>query len=144
VARQEDLFAELAEHLEAAARVARTLARTGLDASAAERLPHEPVELKLSTDDWIRYARELHPSLGERQAQVLGEVAKAHPSGVGTGPIWRAIQYEQTNTYLALDALARHQLVRKDSSAKPHKYYLGRALIRHGVERHGDKEETHG
>lgn len=77
-----------------------------------------------------RPAAALHSQLGERQTQILIEVIKAYPAGVGTGPICRGINYEQPNTYLALEALSRQGLVRKDDTTRPHTYYVGDALIR--------------
>ncbi|MCY9555596.1 hypothetical protein M5W98_28705, partial [Paenibacillus apiarius] len=118
--------------LEAAASLVRRLAED--DAATPPPIADE----ELSASDWVTYARELHPALGDRQAQVLSEVAKAHPQGTGTGPIWRAIDYEQTNTYLALGALSRQGLVQKDESAKPHRYYLGPALIEYASRRKRD------
>lgn len=132
-----ELLTELADHLEAAARTIRTLATIAPgDVIREPAAPEGESSADLDPETWVTLARELHPALGERQAQVLGEVAKAHPDGTGTGPIWRAIGYEQTNTYLTLDALARQGLVRKDSTTKPHRYFLGPALLRHATGQH--------
>lgn len=130
----------IAEHLEAAAALTRQLA-LGLPEAVDTAAPGEehPLEQEsITPEEWVNHARDLHPALGERQAQVLGEVAKAHPHGIGTGPICRSIGYEQTNTYLALDALGRQGLVRKDDTAKPHQYYLGKALLRQGRGKYSD------
>jgi hypothetical protein len=122
------LLTRLADQLEAAAGTIRELAEVGLESKA------EPVQEDLNlagidTIDWLEASLDLHAQLGERQTQVLLEVITAYPNGIGTGPIWKAIDYEQTNTYLALDALARQGLVRKDDAVRPHKYYVGDALI---------------
>jgi hypothetical protein len=128
VSENQLLLTRLAEQLEAAAGTIRELAAVGLDTEV------EPVQENvhlagIDTIEWLEAAIDLHAQLGERQTQVLLEVIKAYPSGIGTGPIWKAIDYEQTNTYLALDALARQGLVRKDDTVRPHKYYVGKALI---------------
>jgi hypothetical protein len=122
------LLDRLAEQVEDAARTIRELASTFTEVTAEPA--HEPVNLAgIDSVDWLEASMALHAQLGERQTQVLLEVIKAYPEGIGTGPIWRAIDYEQTNTYLALDALARQGLVRKDSTVRPHKYHVGDALI---------------
>jgi hypothetical protein len=130
----QELLMRLADQLEAAATTIRELA------DAEVRAPNAvPVEVNLAgvdTVDWLEAAIAVHSQLGERQTQVLLEVVKAYPEGVGTGPIWRAIGYEQTNTYLALDALARQGLVKKDSTVRPHKYFVGDALLAEMRSRH--------
>lgn len=123
-----ELLIRLAAQVEATAKTMRELADAFSDATAETE--REPVDLAgIDTVEWLEAAIALHAQLGERQTQVLIEVIKAYPDGVGTGPIWKAIDYEQTNTYLALDALARQGLVRKDSTVRPHKYHVGDALI---------------
>ena len=124
----QELLSRLAEQVELAARTIRELAG-GYDETVSEPAD-EPTNLAgIDTVDWLEASIALHAQLGERQTQVLLEVIKAYPEGIGTGPIWKAIDYEQTNTYLALDALARQGLVRKDSTVRPHKYYVGDALV---------------
>src|SRR3954451_12521466 len=122
------LLTRLAGQLEATASTIRELASTGSDIPAEPI--HEDVNLAgIDTIEWLEAAIGLHAQLGERQTEVLLEVIKAYPNGIGTGPIWKAIDYEQPNTYLALDALARQGLVRKDDTVRPHKYYVGDALV---------------
>jgi hypothetical protein len=124
----QELLSRLAEQVELTARTIRELA--GAYDEPASEPADEPTNLAgIDTVDWLEASIALHAQLGERQTQVLLEVIKAYPEGIGTGPIWKAIDYEQTNTYLALDALARQGLVRKDSTARPHKYHVGDALI---------------
>lgn len=131
MANTQTLLAQLADQLEAAACTIRELAGGEPESTGTAKESAREDDLGYVTrQEWLDAALELHPMLGDRQAQVLLEVAKAHPEGVGTGPIWKAINYEQPNTYLALDALGRQGLVRKDDKAKPHKYHLGDALIR--------------
>ena len=119
---QARILGELANHLEAVAELLRQL---------TDGQPSQSADAPLSSglaagDQVIERARRVHPALGERQEQVLRLVADSHPKGITTGEIWRPINYDQTNVYLTLNTLARHGLVRKDSSAKPHRYYLGR------------------
>jgi len=130
VADAQTLLIRLADQLEAAASTIRELAVGTESIGASEAAVPKDDLGYVSKQKWLDAALSLHPMLGDRQAEVLLEVAKAYPAGVGTGPIWKAINYEQPNTYLALEALGRQGLVRKDDSAKPHKYYLGDALIR--------------
>jgi hypothetical protein len=120
------LLDQIATHLESAAQLLRRLAKAEPQSAGTA---DATVGQNLSASEWIALARDLHPALGDRQEQVLLEVAKVHPEGTGTGPIWKAIDYEQTNTYLTLNSLARHGLVRKDDSSKPHHYYLGQRLL---------------
>lgn len=123
------LLAEIAEHLEAAAAKLRTLADKGAEPPADEPALDTG---ELTVDEWVKLAKDVHPLLGVRQAEILREVAKAHPEGIGTGPVSRAIDYEQTNTALTLAALVRHGLVRKDPESRPQRYYLGDRLLRRG------------
>lgn len=127
----ETLLMRLAGELEAAAATIRELAAasSATTPSVEDAVPVDDL-VSVSGQEWLDAALAIHPMLGQRQTQVLLEVAKAYPNGVGTGPIWRAINYEQPNTYLALDALARQGLVRKDSTVKPHRYHVGDVLLR--------------
>jgi hypothetical protein len=132
------LLTRLADQFEAAAGTIRELADGGIE-TKIEPVQEDVNLAGIDTIDWLEASIDLHAQLGERQTQVLLEVIKAYPHGVGTGPIWKAIDYEQPNTYLTLGALARQGLVRKDATVQPHKYYVGDALIaemrsRFGVE----------
>jgi hypothetical protein len=117
----QEVIDELARQLEA---MAGTLRRYG--AVAGEDLQ---TGLPQAWADPVERARALHPALGERQEQVLHEVATAHPGSMTSGDIYRSIGYDQANTYLTLDALSRHGFVRKDATTRPHRYYLGARLL---------------
>jgi hypothetical protein len=116
---------DLAGHLEAAASLLRRLSTSLETRSSSDRQPDK----SLTPDRWLDLARELHPALGERQEQILLQVAEAHPEGIGTGPISRTIDYGQTNTNLTLTALGRHGLVRRESAGNAYLYFLGPRLL---------------
>jgi predicted transcriptional regulator len=73
-------------------------------------------------------ARELHPTIGTRQEEIIRLIASQYPEGVGTGYLTKTMNYEQPNVYLTLQALMRQGLVNRDDKSKPHKYFLGRKL----------------
>jgi DNA-binding IclR family transcriptional regulator len=60
---------------------------------------------------------------------VVAEVAKAHPRGIKAGDISRALDYDQANTYIVLDALTKHGVVRKDASTRPYLFYLAPRML---------------
>jgi hypothetical protein len=76
----------------------------------------------------VERARALHPQLGPRQAEVIHELAKAGAKGTGTGPIVKAIDYDQPDVYLTLKGLQALGFAEKDTSSKPHTYRLGQRL----------------
>jgi hypothetical protein len=55
-------------------------------------------------------------------------MARAHPAGVATLELARAMSYDQHNVYLTLRALERPRLVRKDRNVRPQLYYLTETL----------------
>lgn len=111
-----NLLDELAELHQSTADVLRSYA------SRLDELPSIPN--KSPTTTVVERARRLHPSLGPRQEQVLAEVADAGQAGATSGQVSRAMEYDQPNVYLTLQALIRQELVRKDSAARPHRYFL--------------------
>ena len=125
-----ELLKEIADLHEAMARTLRVHAARlhGGDPGEPEAEKEGHTKQGVDLDDVIARARLVHPSLGERQAQILRLVAKAHPGGITTGEIWRPINYDQTNVYLTLEALGRQNLVRRDVNVRPHRYYLGPEL----------------
>ena len=116
------LFNELADHLDA---MSATLRRHAEPETETTR-PDPPTTVP---EDPMALARSAHPSIGQRQEQILQEIIKAHPEGVSAGEISRALQYDQANTYLTADALVKHGLARKDTSVHPQRYHLGRRLL---------------
>ena len=60
---------------------------------------------------------------------VITEVAKAHPRGIKAGDISRSLNYDQANTYIVLDALTKHGVVRRDDTARPYLFHLASAML---------------
>lgn len=109
----------LAEAVEAAATVLRRHAAQ----LKAGVLPAEG-----ETASVIDRARLTHPMLGFRQEQVLRELADAGAGGTTTGALSNALDYDQANVHITLQALAERRLVEKDTSVYPHIYRLGSVL----------------
>lgn len=79
--------------------------------------------------DPVKRARELHPSLGPRQAELIGLLAEAHPDWSTTGTLYpRMVGYGQANVYLTLKNMIPLGFVEKDASSTPHRYRLGPRL----------------
>jgi DNA-binding transcriptional ArsR family regulator len=117
------LVDDLAGQLEAMASTLRRHAQAeGEEEWVEARLTEGPT-------DPIERARSIHPALGERQEQILRLVADAHSGGITAGDISRALEYDQANTYLTLEALAKHGLVRRDDTVRPYRFYLGRKML---------------
>jgi len=76
----------------------------------------------------VELARAIHPLLGPRQAQIIGELEKAGPAGTTTGRIREAIHYDQPDVYLTLKGLIELRFAEKDPSSRPHIYRLGDRL----------------
>lgn len=76
------------------------------------------------TGGLLERARAVHPMLGQRQAQVLLELAKAGPAGASCGRIANAISYDEPNCHITLNSLVGKSLVDKDTSTHPHTYRL--------------------
>lgn len=117
-----DILDSLAEAAEAAAAVFRRRAALMRPQAQGGRSPGTVLDL----------ARQIHPMLGERQAQVVGELEKAGAAGTTTGAIASELQYDQANTHIALGALVKHGIAEKDTSAYPHVYRLAAGLLPEG------------
>jgi hypothetical protein len=117
-----DILEALAEAAEAAAAVFRRRAALARPQPQAERRPGTVLDL----------ARQIHPMLGQRQAEVVGELEKAGAAGITTSAIAAALQYDQANTHIALGALVKHGIAEKDTSAYPHVYRLTPGLLAQG------------
>ena len=117
-----DVLDSLAEAAEAAAAVLRRRAALARPQPQGERSPGTVLDL----------ARQIHPMLGQRQAEVVGELEKVGAAGTTTSAIASALQYDQANTHIALSALVKHGIAEKDTSAYPHIYRLASALLTQG------------
>jgi len=118
----EQLLIELAELHEGTATRLRQFAK---EVRRDHEEAHEvPFDVKI-----VARGRTIHPSIGTRQAEVLGLVARDHPAGVGTRKLSRAMAYDQANVYLTLAALATRGLVRKDAGTRPHRYFLSDRIL---------------
>lgn len=73
-------------------------------------------------------AKLTHPMLGHRQEQILTELEAAEPDGTTTGAISRALDYDQANVHITLQALMERGFAERDTSQYPHIYRLGSAL----------------
>ena len=73
-------------------------------------------------------ARQIHPELGPRQAEILKELEGVGAAGTSTGPISNKIGYAQPNVYLTLKVLTTLGLVEKDELVTPHRYRLASSL----------------
>jgi DNA-binding MarR family transcriptional regulator len=76
----------------------------------------------------VMRAKEIHPALGPRQAEILEELEIAGADGTTTGVIFRKIGYPQPDVYLTLRGLVTRGLAEKDESASPQRYRLASAL----------------
>jgi len=76
----------------------------------------------------VHRAREIHPALGPRQAEILKELEIAGADGTTTGLIFRKIGYSQPDVYLTLRGLVTRGLAEKDESTSPQRYRLAGAL----------------
>lgn len=74
--------------------------------------------------DAVARARAIHPALGPRQIEVIQFLEEAGCSGASTGAIALAIDYDQPNVHLTLQALTTYGIVEKDTSTRPHTYRL--------------------
>ncbi len=119
------LLLELADLREMEAAKLRTFAASVTEAPR----PSEPdVDVPPPTLDVVARARLHHPSLGPRQEEILRLVADAGSEGVATGQLARAMDYDQPNIHLTLQALIRHQLVRRETGSRPYRYFLSSTL----------------
>lgn len=119
-----DILDSLAEAAEAAAAVFRRRAALARPQPQSEPAPGTVLDL----------ARQIHPMLGQRQAEVVGELEKAGATGTTTSAIAAALQYDQANTHIALGALVKHGIAEKDTSAYPHVYRLTSGLLPRGID----------
>jgi hypothetical protein len=137
VADHRPLLASLADHLEAIARTLRDHAAGDTDTDGTEPVAPEPnsgvdtseVVHRAAPTEPVERARQIHAALGSAQAMVVAEVAKAHPRGIKAGDISRALDYGQANTYIVLDALSKHGVVRRDDSVRPYLFYLATGML---------------
>ena len=85
-----------------------------------------------SVDRAIAAANGMHPSrqLGQRQLEALRLIAEAHPHGTTTGELGKAMGYGQTNVYLTLRRLMEFDVVRRDTDANPHRYYISDEVVK--------------
>ena len=114
----EPILDALAEAAEAAAAVFRR--------RAAMARPLWPAEGPASTV--LDRARQMDPTLGAGQADVLSELEAAGREGTTPGSIASALSHDRPNVEITLGALANHGLVEKDTSVDPHIYRLSPAL----------------
>lgn len=114
-----DILEALAEAAEAAALVFRR--------RAALARPQPQGEQRAGTA--LDLARQIHPMLGQRQAEVVVELEKAGAAGTTTSKIAAELDYDQPNTHIALGALVRHGIAEKDTSSYPHRYRLAPTLL---------------
>jgi hypothetical protein len=121
------LLLRLADQLAELSQTVRHMAEERVTAETSEVSGH--LDHNLSPEEWLDLARKLHPAIGERQEEVMLEVAKAHPRAVTTGQVSKAISYEPTNTNLVFVALARQGLIRKDETTRPFSFSLGGRLL---------------
>lgn len=131
------LLTALADHLEGMARTLRQHAAG--DAEPDGLAPHKPEEQppgdfsvtsqRAAPADPVARARQIHAALGSAQAMIVTEVAKAHPRGIKAGEISRALDYDQANTYIVLDALRKHGVVLRDDDVRPYRFYLAPAML---------------
>jgi hypothetical protein len=77
----------------------------------------------------LEAARAVHPMMGEWQMKILIELEKADRAGTSAGEIGRAIDYNTTDTHIALRGLVGKSLVVKDTSTMPHIFRLADWLL---------------
>ncbi len=117
---EEPILNALAEAAEAAAAVLRR--------HAAQARPLWPAEGPAGTV--LDRARQIHPALSPRQADILSELVAAGSEGRTPGAIARALNHDQANMDIMLGGLANQGLVNRDASVDPHNYRLSAALLR--------------
>jgi hypothetical protein len=91
---------------------------------AHQAAPHDQQDATELTSGLLERARAIHPMLGQRQAEVLLELARAGPAGASCGKIAKAISHDEPNCHITLRSLAAKNLVDKDTSTYPHTYRL--------------------
>lgn len=72
----------------------------------------------------LETVRREHPSVGERQVELMSLLTEAGDEGATTGDLSRRMEYDQANVYLTARQLARRGFVEKDNTARPHRYRL--------------------
>ncbi|MCU1600547.1 MAG: hypothetical protein JWO22_1256 [Frankiales bacterium] len=117
------LMNDLAENAEEAARIYRRIAEEFSEvaraAGAASAMP---------IDSPVARAVRAHPSLGPRQRELVEHVAAAGGGGTDTGKLARATGMSQPNVHLTLKHMIDRDLIRKDDSVRPQRYFLGTAI----------------
>jgi len=113
-----EILDTVAEALEAAAAVLRR---------AASRHPGAPEAQHAET--LAERARQIHRMLGERQEQMLPLLAAAGEYGSTSGDIARALDYDQANATITLNAMVKAGLLLKDESAVPYRFRLVPGLL---------------
>ena len=116
------IVSALEEASDSLRKVSRVLAST-----LEERAPGR-VQRTHQTSSAVARAKEIHPELGPRQAEIIEQLEIAGVDGTTTGVIFRNIGYAQPNVYLTLRGLITLGLVEKDALASPHRYRLASAL----------------
>jgi hypothetical protein len=114
-----EILDAMAEALEAAAAVLRR--------HAAPRHPGAPEAQHAET--LAERARQIHRMLGERQEQMLPLLAAAGERGSTSGNIARALDYDQANATITLNAMVKAGLLLKDESAVPYRFMLVPELL---------------
>ncbi len=74
-------------------------------------------------------ARQIHPALNPRQADILPELVAAGSEGTTPGAIARALNHDQANMHIMLGGLANQGLVDRDAFVNRHNYRLSAALL---------------
>ena len=74
-------------------------------------------------------ARHIHRMIGERQEQMLPLLAAAGQHGTSAGDIARALEYDQANATITLNAMVKAGLLLKDESAMPYRFRLVPKLL---------------
>ena len=123
----------LADAVEAAATVLRR---------HAAQLKAGVVPAEDETTSVIDRARLTHPMLGFRQEQVLRKLVDAGAGGTTTGALSSALDYDQANVHITLQALVERGFAAKDASVYPHIYRLGSVLSPPLVPFHQANPET--
>ena len=112
------------EEAEAWARLARSLAGALNDfAEGAAQLDADVDDLSVSEE--LPRAADEH-ALGKRQRQIVELAGLATEEGLKTADIAASIGYEVPNTYSALQALARYQVVEQVPGKEPQHWRLVR------------------
>lgn len=114
-----EMLEAMADALEAAAAVLRRRA-AGWHTGVSEAQPAGTLAER---------ARRIHRMLGERQEQMLPLLAAAGEHGATSGDIARALEYDQANAMITLNAMVKARLLLKDESTMPYRFRLVPELL---------------